>query len=129
ERGVAPGRSILDAGCGTGRHVLELARRGYLVHGIDLSPEMIAVARARLGETPSASVDVGDLLHLPARTYHAILCRGVLNDLTEDAPRRHAFDRFAGALEPNGVLILDVRDWDATASRKSLEPLFRKRVS
>lgn len=37
---------ILDMGCGTGRHALELARRGYRVTGVDLSDGMLAQARA-----------------------------------------------------------------------------------
>lgn len=36
---------ILDVGCGTGRHSIELAKRGYLVTGIDLSANMLAKAR------------------------------------------------------------------------------------
>ncbi|MGZ5498548.1 MAG: class I SAM-dependent methyltransferase [Candidatus Aminicenantales bacterium] len=38
---------ILDIGCGTGRHAIELARRGYRVTGIDLSPSQIERARAK----------------------------------------------------------------------------------
>ena len=38
---------ILDIGCGTGRHAVELARRGYRVTGIDLSPSQIEQARAK----------------------------------------------------------------------------------
>jgi 2-polyprenyl-3-methyl-5-hydroxy-6-metoxy-1,4-benzoquinol methylase len=47
ERGVMPGSEILDAGCGTGRYAIELARRGYVVHGVDLSPDLIEVASLR----------------------------------------------------------------------------------
>jgi SAM-dependent methyltransferase len=43
---LAPGASILDVGCGTGRHSIELARRGYTLTGIDLSAQMLAQAAA-----------------------------------------------------------------------------------
>lgn len=46
ELSLQPGGSILDVGCGTGRHSVELAKRGYRVTGIDLSSEMLAKAAA-----------------------------------------------------------------------------------
>ena len=39
--------SVLDAGCGTGRVAMELARRGHDVVGVDLDPTMLAVARRK----------------------------------------------------------------------------------
>lgn len=44
ELSLRPGDCILDVGCGTGRHSIELARRGYTVTGLDLSAEMLARA-------------------------------------------------------------------------------------
>ena len=44
ELSLQPGDSILDVGCGTGRHSIELAKRGYTVSGLDLSSEMLARA-------------------------------------------------------------------------------------
>jgi cyclopropane fatty-acyl-phospholipid synthase-like methyltransferase len=41
---VVPGGTILDIGCGTGRHCVELARRGYKVTGVDMSAGMLAKA-------------------------------------------------------------------------------------
>jgi SAM-dependent methyltransferase len=58
-------RRVLDLGCGTGRHAVILAERGYEVTGVDRSPEMVERARARgslahfeLGDI--ASIDLGE---------------------------------------------------------------------
>jgi SAM-dependent methyltransferase len=128
ERGVVPGSTLLDAGCGTGRYTRELGRRGYQVHGIDMSLDLLEEARRSAGESAQVTFTAGDILTLPASGYDAVLCRGVLNDLIDDGDRRSAFASFARALRRSGVLILDVRDWHATANRKEREPLFRKRV-
>jgi SAM-dependent methyltransferase len=129
ERSVPPGSTLLDAGCGTGRYATELGRRGYLVDGIDISADLLAEAKRSLGsQVQQVSFTVGDILTLPASKYDAILCRGVLNDLIEDDVRVLAFESFGQALRAGGTLILDVREWDATAIRKAREPLFRKRV-
>lgn len=130
DRGIRPGAEVLDAGCGTGRYAIELARRGYLLQGMDLSPGLIEVAtRAAEDSSGGVSFTVGDIAHLPTSRYAGILCRGVLNDITDDAGRDAVFAAFSEALQPNGVLILDVRDWGASLERKAREPLFRKRVS
>lgn len=55
ELGLAPGSSILDVGCGTGRHSVELAKRGYRMTGVDLSAGMLMVAQAA---AVAAEVDV-----------------------------------------------------------------------
>jgi SAM-dependent methyltransferase len=56
ELGLAPGSSILDVGCGTGRHSIELAKRGYALTGLDLSSEMLAQAAAK-AEAEGVHVD------------------------------------------------------------------------
>ncbi|MCB0186742.1 MAG: class I SAM-dependent methyltransferase [Caldilineaceae bacterium] len=45
ELDIASGGRILDVGCGTGRHAVELARRGYQVTGLDFSAGMLAEAQ------------------------------------------------------------------------------------
>ncbi|MFM2278747.1 MAG: hypothetical protein RLZZ444_978 [Pseudomonadota bacterium] len=49
---LAPGQSLLEIGCGTGRNLAMAAQRhpGALFYGLDISAEMLALARARLGE-------------------------------------------------------------------------------
>jgi SAM-dependent methyltransferase len=59
--------SILDLGCGTGTHALELGFRGYRVHGVDLSEKLIGQAcNKRKKEFTNVSFEVGD-----ARSYHS----------------------------------------------------------
>jgi SAM-dependent methyltransferase len=127
ERGLHPRATLLDAGCGTGRYARELARRGYTVEGVDQSPELIEIARQFVGpDGHSVSFRVGDLLDLPAAEYDGILCRGVLNDFVDDDARRSVFAAFAGLLRREGVLILDVREWEGTKHRKRREPFFER---
>jgi magnesium-protoporphyrin O-methyltransferase len=71
------GRSVLDAGCGTGALAVEAARRGAHVTAIDLSPTLVALARER---TPadlgagSISFHDGDMLDPPGGSFDHVVC-------------------------------------------------------
>ncbi len=73
---LAPNCSILDVGCGTGRHAIELAKRGFAVTGLDLSSGMLASAASA---ARSAGVEV-EWIHANAtrfsllRRYDAAIC-------------------------------------------------------
>jgi SAM-dependent methyltransferase len=59
-------RSILELGCGTGKHALALARQGFSLTGVDLSPGMVDRANARLSDASlppdlEVSFDTGDV--------------------------------------------------------------------
>jgi SAM-dependent methyltransferase len=124
-RGLAAPARLLDAGCGTGRYAVELARRGFRVTGVDAAAELLAVARRQTGADTVTFVH-GDVRALPAADYDAILCRGVLNDLVDDRGRRDAFLAFGRALTRGGALVLDVREWEATERRKTREPVLER---
>ncbi len=47
-------RTLLDVGCGTGGHAIELARRGFALTGVDLSDHMLGLARSKGASLPSA---------------------------------------------------------------------------
>ncbi len=53
--------SVLDAGCGTGRVAVELDRRGMNVVGVDLDPQMLAVARAKAPHIAWIQADLVDV--------------------------------------------------------------------
>lgn len=129
-RGLPHGARVLDAGCGTGSYTIELARTGYAVTGLDASPALVAVAREKSERAGlPVTFQVGDVLNLPlTREYDAVLCRGVLNDIVDETRRQEVFFSFARALRPSGILVLDVREWHATARRKRQQPVFEKTV-
>ncbi len=67
------GTSLLNFGCGTGRHDRELAKLGYHILGIDLSKDMIEIARENacdLLEKKVLSYDVGDIRKYEPKEKH-----------------------------------------------------------
>ena len=55
-------KRILDLGCGTGRHVIALAKRGFEVYGIDIAKNALNLARERLKEKNlKAKLKIGDI--------------------------------------------------------------------
>ena len=73
--GFSAGPRVLDAPCGSGRHSIELARRGYTITGIDISAEAISHARAL---APELDWRQGDLAALGSFgvTADLALCLG-----------------------------------------------------
>ncbi len=111
---ITPGARILDVGCGTGRHSVELAKRGYNPTGIDLSAGMIAQARAK---SEAANLDIewiqGDAgAWIADRVFDAAICLcegGVgLLDAGSDAEQHDSaiFRNVGNALSPGAPFLL-----------------------
>jgi SAM-dependent methyltransferase len=58
--GLENGSRVLEIGPGTGKATVELARRGYVVTGVELSPELATVARRNLEDFEQVEIEVGD---------------------------------------------------------------------
>jgi len=73
---LKPGATVLDVGCGTGRHSIELARRGYLATGVDLSSGMLAEAKksARKAKVAVAWVHANAARMPIDQEYDAVIC-------------------------------------------------------
>lgn len=91
---LPPGSHILDVGCGTGRHAVELARRGYQVTGVDISSGMLAEAKKG---AQKAGVKI-DWIHVDATKFTSTklfdaaicLCEGAFGLLgSDDDPMEH----------------------------------------
>jgi SAM-dependent methyltransferase len=103
---ASPGaRSLLDVACGTGALLAEM-RRWYSVEGVDLSADMLAVARRRL---PDVSFTQADMRGLDlGRTFDALTCLfSSIGYITEPSELKPAIARLAAHVAPGGVLIVD----------------------
>lgn len=125
---ILSGARLLDAGCGTGTYSIALANEGVSVTGIDSSTDLISEAKRKATHAQlQINFVIGDILTLPMGCqFDAILCRGVLNDLTSTDTRRGVFLSFAKAMRKGGVLMLDVREWESTVVRKTSNPITEK---
>lgn len=100
---------ILDIGCGTGRHALELAKRGYRVTGIDLSPSQLDRARHKAEQ---ANLQVTflekDARHLdfdPQFQLAIMICEGAFPLMETDEMNYQILEGAANALKPGGKFI------------------------
>ncbi|HEV2136871.1 MAG TPA: class I SAM-dependent methyltransferase [Terracidiphilus sp.] len=110
-----PGAStLLDLGCGTGKHALLLAERGYSVTGVDRSETMLEIARARLADANRgntapvqfASGDVrivrlGESYDVTAALFHVMSYQVTNEDLAG------AFETARAHTKPKGIFIFD----------------------
>ena len=103
DHGLLSGR-LLDAGCGTGEHVLLAAARGADATGVDISPHAIARARDKAAERGlAARFEVADALNLGqlGMTFDVVIDSGVFH-IFDDADRKQYVASLAAALRPGG---------------------------
>lgn len=109
EIGFDKGTRILDIGCGTGRHALELTRRGYAVVGIDLSESQLKRAKAKAAEQRlPIDFQKHDARNLPFRNEFNLvmmICGGAFPLMETDEMNFQILRNAAEALLPRGKLI------------------------
>jgi SAM-dependent methyltransferase len=100
------GERILDLACGSGRHSLELAGRGFSVVGVDISPELIEIARseaqAQEAETTFLKADLRELEFEAEFDIVLNLNDGAIGYLETDEENRRAFETISRSLKPGG---------------------------
>ncbi len=107
------GSPILELACGTGRALLPLARQGYQITGVDVSPAMIQIAQNKLvseGLEKRANLVEQDIRHL-ALDRRFNLAFIVLNSFTHLSTTDDQLATLAGIrhhLNPGGLLLIDL---------------------
>lgn len=106
---LASDGAALEFGVGTGRLALPLRRRGVRVHGIDLSPEMVARLQAKPG-ADDVGVTIGDFAttHVDGSFRVAYLVRNTIMNLTTQDEQVACFRNAAAHLEPGGAFVIEV---------------------
>jgi SAM-dependent methyltransferase len=101
--------AALELGIGTGRIAVPLRRRGVPVHGIELSPDMVAQLRAKPG-TDDIGVTIGDFAttRVGERFQLAYLVRNTIMNLTTQDTQVACFQNVAAHLEPGGCFVVEV---------------------
>jgi SAM-dependent methyltransferase len=105
--GLTAGQRVLDVGCGTGRHSHELARRGIVAHGVDISRRFVEIAGSSAPR--GATFERLDARALPFDAeFDAVvcLCQGAFGMMTAADDDEAVVAGMARALRPGGSLAL-----------------------
>jgi demethylmenaquinone methyltransferase/2-methoxy-6-polyprenyl-1,4-benzoquinol methylase len=108
---VDEGKRVLDVGCGTGALSLRAARRGARVLGVDVNPEMLAVAKARVEQEGLTTrvelreMGVAEIDHLETGSFDVVMSGLCFSELGEDEIA-FALREIRRILQPGGVLMI-----------------------
>jgi SAM-dependent methyltransferase len=113
------GAAVEDLGCGRGRHAIPLARRGYKVAGVDISENMLRLARNR-AEREGVQVEwVKEDMRTFCRRDTFDLCLSLFTSFGyfSDAENQTVLDNVGKSLKKGGTLLLDLRNAGKGLSR------------
>jgi SAM-dependent methyltransferase len=108
--GAQGGERILDMACGTGRHSHELARRGFDVVGVDISPDLLEIAEAE-AESLTASFVAADLRQLDFDAEFDFVLNlndGAIGYFETEEENHRTFEVIAAALRTGGGNLLQL---------------------
>ncbi len=107
-------KKVLDATCGTGRHAIPLAKKGYELLANDLSSEMLAVAKEKAtAHEIDLTFNQEDMRKIDwQEEFDAVICiNSAFNYMHTDEDAEKALNNFYKALRPGGMAIVDLANF------------------
>jgi SAM-dependent methyltransferase len=116
---LTAGSTVLDIGCGSGRHVMELAKHGIFGTGVDYLPEAIEALTAAARDKPWPEFLVGDARDLDlGKTFCAVLCLyDVIGSYADDNENARIINSVRRHLRRGGRALMSVMNFDLTFRR------------
>ncbi|MGN0514323.1 MAG: class I SAM-dependent DNA methyltransferase [Lachnospiraceae bacterium] len=110
---IGKGATVAELGCGTGSFTLEMSKLGYTMTGVDISPDMLSVARSKFEDTEYDKVvfceqDMTEF-ELPEKADAIVSVCDSVNYLIEDGDLDKLFVRVNENLKSNGSFIVDLK--------------------
>src|SRR5580765_4043386 len=121
------GEPALDVGCGTGRLLLDYLAEGIEIEGVDVSPDMLALCRAKAsarGLKPTLYQEAVEDLQLPRRYRTIIVPSSSIQLVLDPATAERAVAGLASHLEPGGALVMPFMtlEGDETWTKEAVRP-------
>jgi ubiquinone/menaquinone biosynthesis C-methylase UbiE len=109
---VPKGSVVLDAGCAAGRDCGLLSSNGYKVTGVDLSKNLLAIAKR---ENPDLHFELGDIRAMPFgdTSFDAIWANAVIHHLTKEDIEQ-TLREFYRVLKPGGIVFVATKRGEGT---------------
>ena len=106
---LSGGSNVLDAGCGAGYASRFLVRRGFEVTGIDISKQMLTLAKAKVPGATFLKMDMRKM-HLPRGSFDGVVCLYAIIHIPRRSHQR-ILNRFNSLLRRGGILLI-LTGWD-----------------
>jgi len=120
EKFISKDGSMLDIGCGTGNLAIAMVKKGFKVDAIDLEPEMITMAKAKVGQgfpnfIVANMLDIGNVFDIDQ--YELVTCFGnTLVHLSHENEIDRFFSGVFKVLKEGGIFLLQILNYDNIVS-------------
>lgn len=122
---IKDAKTILDVGCGTGRLSIPLSTEGFDVVGIDVSMEMLAIAKKKAGDRKNPRFEIADLrTYVPKEKFDCVVCGDAsLATFMSKRSLINALKHINADLKNNGIFFYDIwnyaeyKGWKPFSSR------------